>query len=86
MTIDQWQTSPSSTNNVERSNKNCKSDSLQCLKLSMIKVYIKDKFSCLNHITAKKGVPLLYRSKTEESRRTSAAKKQSQRLAKSKAD
>ena len=52
MTIDQWQACPSSTNAVERRNKDCKSDSPQCLKLSMIKVYKIDKLACLKHIAA----------------------------------
>ena len=82
MTIDQWQACPSSTNAVERRNNNCKSDSLQCLKLSMMKVYKIDKLACLKHIAAKKGVTLSYRSKTEEAR-TAATNKQSQQLTKS---
>ena len=48
-----------------------------------MKVYKIDKLACLKHIAAKKGVTLSYRSKTEESRRTTAVNKQSQRLAKS---
>ena len=70
MKIDQWQACPSSTNAVERRNKDCGIDSLECLKLSMIKVYKIDKLACLKHIAAKKGVTLSYRSKTEEARRT----------------
>ena len=45
MMIDKWQACPSSTNAVERRNKDCKSDSPQCLKLSMIKVYKIDKLA-----------------------------------------
>ena len=35
-----WKQCPSTTNAVERRNKDCKSDIPQCLKLAMIKVYI----------------------------------------------
>ena len=55
----------STTNAVERRNRECKSDIPQCLKLSMIKVY---KVACLKHIAAEEGTVLSYRSRTEESR------------------
>ena len=70
---------PSTTNAVERKNKDCKSDSPQCLKLAMIKVYRVDKLACLRHLAAEGGVSISYRSRTEESRRAAAAKKQEQR-------
>ena len=38
------------------------------------------KYLCLKHIVAEKGVVLSYRSKTEEERRMTAAKKQKQRM------
>ena len=52
---------PSSTNAVELRNKDCKSDTPQCLKLAMIKVYKVDKVTRLKHIAAEKGVVLSYR-------------------------
>ena len=80
MAEDVWKRCPSSTNAVERRNKDCKSDSPQCLKLAMIKVYKLDKVACLKHMAAEKGVVLSYRSTTEEARRVSAIQKQKQRL------
>ena len=64
---------------MERRNKDCKSDTPQCLKLAMI-VYEVDKVTCLKHIAAEKGVVLSYRSRTEEAWRMTAAKKQKQRM------
>ena len=55
-----WEQCPSSTNTVERKNKDCKSDTPQCLKLAMVKVYKLDKFACLKHISAEDGVSLSY--------------------------
>ena len=79
MDEDVWKKCPSSTNAVERKNKDCKSDSPQCLKLAMIKVYKVDKVACLKHIAAEEGVILSYRSRTEDSRRMAAKKKSLQR-------
>ena len=75
-----WKQCPSTTNAVERRNKDCKSDTPQCLKLAMIKVYKVDKIACLKHIAAEDGVSLSYRSQTEEARRVAAAKKSQQRM------
>ena len=52
----------------------CKSDSPQCLKLAMMKVFKVDKVACLKHLAAKEGVVVSYRSRTEEARRSIAAK------------
>ena len=68
-----WERCPSSTNAVERRNRDCKSDTPQCLKLAMIKV---DKVTCLKHMAAEDGIILSYRSKSEEVRRLAAKKKQ----------
>ena len=68
------------TKTVQRRNKDCKSDTCQCLKLAMIKVYKVDKVACLKHITGEDGVSLSYRSQTEEARRMAAAKKCQQRM------
>ena len=80
MDEDVWKSCPSTTNAVERRNKDCKSDTPQCLKLAMIKVYKVDKVACLKHIAAEDGVSWSYRSQTEEARRTAAAKKCQQRM------
>ena len=72
MEVDIWKQCPSSTNAVERRNKECKSDTPQCLKLAMMKVYKVDKVACLKHIAAEEGSVLSYRSKTEEARRMQA--------------
>ena len=79
MEDDVWSRCPSTTNAVERKNKDCKSDSPQCLKLAMIKVYKVDKLACLRHLATEVGVSISYRSRSEESRRAAAAKKQEQR-------
>ena len=70
---------PATTNAVERKNKDCTSETPQCIKLAMISVYKLDKVVCLKHIAAEEGISLSYRSRTEEARRTSARKKQKQR-------
>lgn len=80
MEEDTWKRCPSTTNAVERRNKDCKGDTPGHLKLAMIKVYKIDKVACLKHMAAEKGVSLSYRSRTEDARRMSAAKKQQQRL------
>ena len=80
MEEDIWKQCPSSTNGVECRNKECKSDTPQCLKLAMIKVYKVDKVACLKHIAAEKGSVLSYRSRTEEARRMEALAKQKQRM------
>ena len=71
-----------STNAIECRNKDCKSDTpqcLKCLKLSIIKIYKIDKVACLKHnITVKGG--LSYRSRSEEARRSNALSKQKQCL------
>ena len=59
----------STTNPVERKNRDCKTDSPNCLKAVMIKVYKGDKVACLKHIEAEEGTTLSYRSKTEEARK-----------------
>ena len=81
MDKDVWSRCPSTTNPVERKNKDCKSDSPNCLKAARIKVYKVDKVACLKHIAAEEGTTLSYRSKTEEARRQAALKKQKQRKA-----
>ena len=72
-----WERCPSTTNAVERRNRDCKSDTPQCLKLAMIKVYKVDKVTCLKHMAAEDGIVLSYRSKSEEARRMTAKKNRS---------
>ena len=79
MDDDIWEQCPSSTNAVERRNRDCKSDTPQCLKLALIKVYKVDKVACLRHIAAKEGIVLSYRSRSEETRRATALKKREYR-------
>ena len=80
MNKDAWSRCPSTTNAVERKNKDCKSDTPNCLKAAMIKVYKIDKVACLKHIAAEDGTSLSYRSKTEQARRETARRKQKQRM------
>ena len=72
MDKDVWSHCPSTTNPVERKNRDRKSDSPNCLKAAMIKVYKVDKVACLKHIAAEEGTTLSYRCKTEEARRQAA--------------
>ena len=82
-----WKQCPSSTNAVERRNKDCKSDTPHNLKLGMIKVYKLDKVACLKHIAAEEGISTSYRSTSEEARRAAAKTKARQRyMAKSCSD
>ena len=75
-----WAQCPTTTNAVERKNRDCKSDTPQCLKLAMVKVYKIDKVACLKHISAEEGISLSYRSRSEEARREAALKKRKQRM------
>ena len=74
-----WSKCPSTTNAVERKNKDCTTENPQGIKLAMSKVYKIDKVACLKHIAAQHKISLSYRSRTEEARRTAATKKQKQR-------
>ena len=80
MDKDVWKLCPSTTNAVERRNKDCKSDTPGCLKLAMLKVYKVDKVACLKHIAAENGIILTYRSTTEEAWRKDAPTKKKQRM------
>ena len=60
-----WKQCPTTTNAVERRNKDCKSDVPQSLKLAMIKVYKVDKVACLKHISAEERAGWSYRSRIE---------------------
>ena len=67
---------PSSTNAVERKNKDCKSDKAP-LKLARISVY---KLACFKHMAAEEGTSISYRRKTEEARKANAEARQTQRM------
>ena len=79
MNDDIWSRCPSTTNAVERKNKDCKSDSPNSLKATMIKVYKIDKVFCLKHITAEKNLPLSYHSNNNVARQEASLRKQKQR-------
>ena len=74
-----WNKCPSSTNAVERKNKDCKSDKAP-LKLAMISVYKLDKLACFKHMAAEEGTSISYRRKTEEARKANAEARQRQRM------
>ncbi len=59
-----WSSCPATTNAVERTNGDCKSDSPQPLKLAMINVYKIDKCTCFKHIAAEQGASISYRRET----------------------
>ena len=73
-----WNKCPSSTNAVERKNKDCKSDKAP-LKLAMISVYKLDKLACFKHMAAEEGTSISYRRKTE-ARKANAEARQRQRM------
>ena len=80
-----WNKCPSSTNAVERKNKDCKSDKAP-LKLAMISLYKLDKLACFKHMAAEEGISITYRRKTEEARRANAVARQKQRMKAGKPD
>ena len=55
MSPDSWRKCPSTTNAVERKNKDCKTDNVQPLKLAMTSVYKLDKVQCFKHMAAEEG-------------------------------
>ena len=69
-----WNESPTTTNAVERRNRDCKCDSVS-LKEAMLKVYRVDKVHCLRHLSAEKGSSISYRSRSAESRAAEAQKR-----------
>ena len=78
---DSWSYCPSTTNAVERRNRECKSDRTQQLKIAITNVYKLDKMICHKHMAAEQGTSILYRSRDFESRKKSAAARQRQRMA-----
>ena len=79
MDIETWKKCPSTTNAVERKNKDCKSDS-KSLKLGMINVYKVDKVVCCKHIAAEEGTSLSYYDRSDEARQSRAVLRKKQRL------
>ena len=80
-----WSESPTTTNAVERKNRDCKCDGVS-LKQAMLKVYKVDKLHCLRHITAENGSSISYRSRSTEARTAEAKKRQKQRYSNIPAD
>ena len=78
---DTWTNCPTTTNAVERKNKDCKTDRPQPLKLAMINIYRIDKNVCCKHIAAEQGASISYRSRDLEAKKKSAATRQQQRKA-----
>ncbi len=76
-----WSSCSTTTNAMERRNRDCKSDSPQPLKLAMINVYKIDKCTCFKHIAAQQGASISYRSRGSEARLKNAAVRQWQRKA-----
>lgn len=79
MDTDVWSRCPTTTNAVERKNKDCKADNPQNLKLAMLKVYKVDKIACLKHMAAEANISLSYRSRSQEAKSKEAKRKQQQR-------
>ena len=70
---------PKDTNGVERITLDSKQKSPTCLKLAMEYVYKKDKCLALSYMAAEKQFSLSYRERSEETRRSLAAKRRNQR-------
>lgn len=73
MDMDNWKRSPTTTNAVERKNRDCdfKSNAIS-IKQIMTETYKIDKVVCMKHITALQGSSISYRSKTAEARAAQA--------------
>ena len=82
---DIWQRSPTSTNAVERRNRDCKSNAVS-IKQIMIQVYKVDKVVCMKHISAEEGGSITYRSRSEEARAAEAKSRQACRVIHSEPD
>ena len=75
-----WSRSLSTTNAVEHLNAECKSKLPVTLQHALSNVYRLDKSVCTKHLAEFKECSISYREKTESAKRTSAAKRQQQRL------
>ena len=74
-----WKNCPTTTNAVERKNRECKTDRPLPLRLAMMNVYKMDKSTCCKHIAAERGTSVSYRSRDEESRKKNAESRRRQR-------
>ena len=82
---DTWKRCPTSTNAVERRNRDCKSDAVS-IKQIMIHTYKVDKIACMKHISAEEGGSIMYRSRSAEARAAEAKSRQARRLVHSEPD
>ena len=85
MDKDTWKRSPTTTNAVERKNRDCKSGAVS-IKQIMTETYKIDKVVCMKHITAIQGSSISYRSQTAEARAAQAKYRQKCRLVRSEPD
>ena len=87
MDKDIWIRSPTTTNAVERKNRDCtcKSDAVS-IKQIMTETYKIDKVVCMKHITAIQGSSISYRSQTSEARVAQAKYRQKCRSMRSEPD
>ena len=79
MEIDDWIRCPSDTNAVERKNQDSKDSVPLSIQQAMINRYKSDKFACAKQVTAKDEVTITYHDKSEQTRRDSAQRRQTQR-------
>ena len=82
---DTWKRCPTSTNAVERRNRDCKSDAVS-VKQIMIHTFKVDKIACMKHISAEEGGSITYRSRSAEARAAEAKSSQAHRLMHSEPD
>ena len=75
-----WSRSPLTTNALEHLNAECKPKLPVSMQHALSNVYRLDKSVCAKHLAGLKECSMSYREKTESAKRTSAAKRQQQRL------
>ena len=79
MDLDTWKRCPSSTNAVERKNRDCKTGTLQSLLPALVSLYKMDKAVCAKYVVAKQGHSVSYNDQSEAKKQETAAKRKQQR-------
>ena len=86
MDDDVWNKCPTTTNAVERRNRDCSLSNPQHPKLAMMEAYKLDKVACYKYIAADEGASVSYRSQTTEARAANAAARRLERKRKAAQD
>ena len=77
MDLDTWKRCPSSTNAVERKNRDCKTGTPQSLLPALVSLYKMDKAVCAKYVVAKQGHSVSYNDQSEAKKQETAAKENS---------